>query len=78
MNCCQVKPRFLTESIGHTPFCTGVETGAISTRFNDCAGDNGYLRLTNVRIPRSHMLMKAAEVGFLTSSTNGVGNRGEV
>ncbi|UJR20063.1 hypothetical protein I4U23_023196 [Adineta vaga] len=40
----------------------GVETGSISTRFNDCAGDNGYLRLTDVRISRTHMLMKAAEV----------------
>nr|BAK02006.1 predicted protein [Hordeum vulgare subsp. vulgare] len=40
----------------------GVETGSISTRFNDCAGDNGYLRLTNVRVPRTNMLMKAAEV----------------
>jgi acyl-CoA oxidase len=39
-----------------------VEVGEISTRFAHEAGDNGYLRLTNVRIPRNHMLMKLAYV----------------
>ncbi len=41
-----------------------MEVGEISTRFNHEAGDNGYLRLTNVRIPRNHMLMKLAYVCF--------------
>lgn len=40
----------------------GVEVGEISTRFNHEVGDNGYLRLKNVRIPRNHMLMKLAYV----------------
>ena len=40
----------------------GVEVGEISSRFAHDAGDNGYLRLTNVRIPRNHMLMKLAYV----------------
>lgn len=43
-------------------FLSGVEVGEISTRFNNEVGDNGYLRLTNVRIPRNHMLMKLAQV----------------
>ena len=42
--------------------CLGVELGEISTRFAHTAGDNGYLRLTNVRIPRTQMLMKLAQV----------------
>lgn len=41
---------------------SGVEVGEISTRFAHEVGDNGYLRLTNVRIPRGHMLMKLAYV----------------
>ena len=40
----------------------GVEVGEISTRFAHILGDNGYLRLTNVRIPRIQMLMKVAQV----------------
>ncbi|CAF0936129.1 unnamed protein product [Rotaria sp. Silwood1] len=45
----------------HEPL-PGVEVGEISTRFAHEVGDNGYLRLTNVRIPRNHMLMKLANV----------------
>lgn len=45
----------------HEPL-EGVEVGEISSRFAHDAGDNGYLRLTNVRIPRNHMLMKLAYV----------------
>ncbi len=41
-----------------------MEVGEISTRFGHEAGDNGYLRLTNVPIPRNHMLMKLAYVWF--------------
>ena len=40
----------------------GVEVGEISTRFAHILGDNGYLRLTNVRIPRTQMFMKLAHV----------------
>ena len=43
---------------------SGVEVGEIGARFAHEAGDNGYLRLTNVRIPRNHMLMKLADVGI--------------
>ena len=43
-------------------FSAGVEVGEISTRFAQEVGDNGYLRLTNVRIPRTDMLMKLAIV----------------
>jgi len=46
-------------------FYLGVEVGEISTRFAHEAGDNGYLRLTNVPIPRNHMLMKLAYVCIL-------------
>jgi acyl-CoA oxidase len=42
--------------------CLGVEVGEISTRFAHILGDNGYLRLNNVRIPRTQMLMKLAKV----------------
>ncbi|UJR27411.1 hypothetical protein I4U23_008701 [Adineta vaga] len=45
----------------HEPL-PGVEVGEIGTRFGHEVGDNGYLRLTNVRIPRNHMLMKLAYV----------------
>ncbi|CAF0812925.1 unnamed protein product [Adineta steineri] len=45
----------------HEPL-PGVELGEISTRFGHEVGDNGYLRLHNVRIPRNHMLMKLAYV----------------
>ncbi|CAF1500184.1 unnamed protein product [Adineta ricciae] len=45
----------------HQPL-PGVEVGEISTRFAHIFGDNGYLRLTNVRIPRTQMFMKLAHV----------------
>ncbi|CAF3714613.1 unnamed protein product [Rotaria sordida] len=45
----------------HEPL-PGVEIGEISTRFAHAAGDNGYLRLNNLRIPRTQMLMKLAQV----------------
>ncbi|CAF2817046.1 unnamed protein product [Rotaria sp. Silwood2] len=45
----------------HEPL-PGVEVGEISARFAHEVADNGYLRLTNVRIPRNHMLMKLAYV----------------
>ena len=31
--------------------------------------DNGYLQLDNVRVPRSHMLMKYAQVSNLLDTT---------
>lgn len=40
----------------------GVEMGEVSTRFAHALRDNGYLRLTNVRISRTQMLMKLAQV----------------
>ena len=40
----------------------GVESGEIGMRFGHAGNDNGYLRLTNVRIPRTQMLMKLAQV----------------
>jgi hypothetical protein len=46
----------------HLTACLGVELGEISTRFGQSGGDNGYLRLKNVRIPRLQMLMKLAQV----------------
>jgi len=45
----------------HEPL-PGVELGEIGARFAHDVGDNGYLRLKNVRIPRNHMLMKLAQV----------------
>ena len=45
----------------HEPL-PGVEVGEISARFGHEVGDNGYLRLTNLRIPRNHMLMRLAQV----------------
>ncbi|CAF3578845.1 unnamed protein product [Adineta steineri] len=45
----------------HEPL-PGVEVGEISTRFAHILGDNGYLRLNNVRIPRTQMLMRLAQV----------------
>jgi acyl-CoA oxidase len=46
----------------HLTACLGIELGEIGARFAHVAGDNGYLRLSNVRIPRTHMLMKLAQV----------------
>ncbi|CAF0854889.1 unnamed protein product [Didymodactylos carnosus] len=45
----------------HEPL-PGIEVGEISGRLAHEAGDNGYLRLTNVRIPRNQMLMRLANV----------------
>ena len=40
----------------------GVQVGDIGPKFGYFAIDNGFLRLTNVRIPRDQMLMKYAQV----------------
>ncbi|XP_062581682.1 peroxisomal acyl-coenzyme A oxidase 1-like [Saccostrea cucullata] len=40
----------------------GVESGDIGTKFGFGTNDNGYLKLTNVRIPRNNMLMRYAKV----------------
>ncbi|CAF1253259.1 unnamed protein product [Rotaria sordida] len=45
----------------HEPL-PGVETGVIGVHFAHTFGDNGYLRLKNVRIPRTQMLMKFDQV----------------
>lgn len=40
----------------------GIEVGEIGPKMGFKAADNGYLRLTNVVIPRTHMLMKNATI----------------
>ena len=44
---------------------TGIEVGDIGPKFGYDANDNGYLRLNNVRIPRSDMLSKYSQVSFI-------------
>ena len=41
---------------------TGVQIGDIGPKFGYFSMDNGFLRLSNVRIPRDQMLMKYAQV----------------
>ncbi|GBP29033.1 Probable peroxisomal acyl-coenzyme A oxidase 1 [Eumeta japonica] len=45
----------------HIPL-PGVEVGNIGAKFGLNSVDNGFLRLKNVRIPRTHMFMKYAKV----------------
>ena len=40
----------------------GVKVGDIGPKFGYFGMDNGYLELSNVRIPRDQMLMKYAKV----------------
>ena len=40
----------------------GVETGDIGPKFGQRSNDNGYLRLTKVRVPRDHMLSRFLQV----------------
>jgi acyl-CoA oxidase len=40
----------------------GVEVGDIGPKYGFNAKDNGHLKMTNVRIPREHMLMKFSKV----------------
>ena len=42
--------------------CTGVKVGDIGPKFGYKGMDNGFLQLTNVRIPRDQMLMKYSKV----------------
>lgn len=65
MNHYQVNIETIEFAFGRDFFYLGVEVGEISTRFAQEVGDNGYLRLTNVRIPRTDMLMKLAIVCFV-------------
>jgi acyl-CoA oxidase len=67
MNHYQVEFLILSQYIVYTVICVGVELGEISTRFAHALGDNGYLRLTNVHIPRTQMLMKLAQVTLIFS-----------
>lgn len=46
----------------------GVEVGDIGPKFGSAEVDNGFLRLTNVRIPREHMLMKYSQAGGCCTS----------
>ncbi len=43
-------------------FCSGIEVGDIGPKFGYFGMDNGFLRLSNVRIPRDQMLMKYSQV----------------
>jgi acyl-CoA oxidase len=45
----------------HLPM-PGIEVGDIGPKLGYNSKDNGYLRLTNVRIPRVNMLAKYAQV----------------
>lgn len=40
----------------------GIKLGDIGPLFGNNATNNGYLQLSNVHIPRDHMLMKHAKV----------------
>ena len=42
--------------------CVGVKVGDIGPKFGYKGMDNGFLQLTNVRIPRDQMLMKYTKV----------------
>jgi len=44
----------------------GVTVGDIGPKFGYDTNDNGFLRFDHVRIPREHMLMKNAQVGFVS------------
>uniref|UniRef100_T1J8Y3 Acyl-coenzyme A oxidase n=1 Tax=Strigamia maritima TaxID=126957 RepID=T1J8Y3_STRMM len=41
---------------------SGVKTGELGPKMGFLGSDNGFLRLTNVRIPRENMLMKHAQI----------------
>lgn len=43
----------------------GIEVGDIGPKFGYGTNDNGFLRLSNVRIPRENMLMRYSKVGFI-------------
>nr|XP_022336079.1 peroxisomal acyl-coenzyme A oxidase 1-like isoform X1 [Crassostrea virginica]XP_022336087.1 peroxisomal acyl-coenzyme A oxidase 1-like isoform X1 [Crassostrea virginica] len=75
-NCCLVMAQLITqgEKRGihlffvqirdietHQPM-PGVESGDIGTKFGFGSNDNGYLKLTNARIPRENMLMRYSKV----------------
>ncbi|KAL5013238.1 hypothetical protein ScPMuIL_007508 [Solemya velum] len=45
----------------HMPF-PGIEVGDIGPKFGFNCNDNGYLRMTNYRIPRENMLMRYSKV----------------
>ncbi|XP_065897934.1 peroxisomal acyl-coenzyme A oxidase 1-like [Dysidea avara] len=45
----------------HKPL-PGVHVGDIGTKFGYVGGDNGFLRLTHVKIPRENMLMRHAKI----------------
>lgn len=49
------------DSNTHLPL-EGIEGGDIGPKFGYNSKENGFLRFTNVRIPRRHLLMKFVEV----------------
>ena len=48
---------------------TGVKVGDIGPKFGYKGMDNGFLQLTNVRIPRDQMLMKYSKVSTVKHNT---------
>lgn len=49
---------------------TGIVVGDIGPKFGFSEVDNGFLKLTNVRIPRENMLMKFAKVMRLLKNSD--------
>lgn len=55
--------KYTSYRIGHDLILfTGVESGDIGPKFGFNSNDNGYLKLSNVRIPRENMLMRYSKV----------------
>ncbi|CAC5407985.1 E1.3.3.6 [Mytilus coruscus] len=51
-----------TRSLDDHSVLPGIEVGVIGNKFGFGTNDNGYLKLTNVRIPRDNMLMRYSKV----------------
>ena len=54
------------EPLLHGVYILGVHVGDIGTKFGYVGGDNGFLRLTHVKIPRENMLMRHAKVRLVS------------
>ncbi|XP_052079728.1 peroxisomal acyl-coenzyme A oxidase 1-like isoform X2 [Mytilus californianus] len=51
-----------TRSLEDHSVLPGIEVGVIGNKFGFGTNDNGYLKLTNVRIPKDNMLMRYSKV----------------
>ncbi|XP_076089125.1 peroxisomal acyl-coenzyme A oxidase 1-like [Mytilus galloprovincialis] len=51
-----------TRSLEDHSVLPGIEVGVIGNKFGFGTNDNGYLKITNVRIPRDNMLMRYSKV----------------